>query len=211
MSPRKLLLPLILLLPVGCSQFQTGRSYLTEMEQEDYSFYNPHDDFPVVAGDSGKDYMTEKERRARTPASTHDLEESRTSRALKSELKSLENGQSEENLEFYEKHRHQLATISEKIYFLKLPSDERREYLLSRGFIEEPKTSYYTDQEKMFAVRKQDILLGMSKADVMRSWGKPHQVDYAGNPQNENERWLYKANGASKFIYFEAGEVQGWE
>lgn len=211
MSPRRFLLPLILLLPIGCSQFQTRRSFLTEMEHDDSSFYNPHDDFPVVAGDTGRDYMTAKERRARTPAGQMDIEETHASRALRSELKGLENGQSEENFEMYEKHKHQLATTSEKIYFLKLPANERRDYLLSRGFIQEEKTPLYTDREKMFAMKKQDILLGMTKAEVMRSWGKPNQVDYAGNPRNENERWLYRTHGASKYIYFESGEVQGWE
>jgi hypothetical protein len=51
----------------------------------------------------------------------------------------------------------------------------------------------------------------MSKTQVLQSWGEPARVDIAGNPSNENERWLYSMNGASKYIYFEAGEVQGWE
>lgn len=211
MSRSRLFFSLLLLFPMGCSQFQTGRSFLTEMEHEDFSFYHPHDDFPVVSGDTGRDYMTEKERRSRTPASQSDLQETQASRALRSELKGLESGQSEENLEFYEKHKHQLGTTSEKIYFLKLPARERRDYLLSRGFLQEEKGSLYTDREKMFAMKKQDILLGMTKAEVMRSWGKPLQVDYAGNPRNENERWLYRTHGAAKYIYFESGEVQGWE
>lgn len=211
MSRRRLILPFFLLLPIGCGHFQTGRSFLSEMENDDSTFYNPNDDFPVVAGDTGRTWITEKERRARTPASEFDLQEDLTTRALRKELRDLEGQQSEESLEFYDKHKHQLGSVSEKIYFLKLPTNERRDYLLSRGFIEEEKTPYYTQQEKMFALRKQDILLGMTKADVIQSWGKPLQVDYAGNPQNENERWLYKANGASKYIYFEAGEVQGWE
>ena len=41
--------------------------------------------------------------------------------------------------------------------------------------------------------------------------GKPMRVEIAGNPRYENERWLYRMNGASKYIYFESGQVQGWE
>jgi hypothetical protein len=200
-----------MLLPVGCSQFQTGRSFLTEMENDDSSFFNPKKDFPIVAGDTGRYWESEKERRSRTPQSEFDLAEDQSTRALKHELRELESGQSEEGQEFYDKHKHQLATTSEKIYFLKLPQSERREYLMSRGFIEEPKAPSYTPREKLFAVRQQDVLLGMKKNDVMDSWGKPARVEIAGNPQNENERWLYKTNGASKYIYFESGEVQGWD
>jgi hypothetical protein len=211
MSGRSLVLSLLFILPVGCTQFQTGRTYLSEMENDDSTFFNPKEDFPIVAGDTGRYWTSEKERRARTPASEDDLMEDRTTRALRAELKSLEAGQSEEGLEFYEKHKHQLTTPSEKIYFLKLANAERREYLMTRGFIAEPSANSYTPREKLFAVRKQDILLGMKKTDVMESWGKPLRVEVAGNPRNENERWLYKMNGASKYIYFESGEVQGWE
>lgn len=211
MSRRSLLFSLLLILPFGCSQFHTGRSFLSEMEHDDTRFFEPRNDFTVVAGDSGRDWSTDKEMRARTPASEHDLNEDRTSRYLKSELRSLEQGQSEEQLEFYDKHKHQLGTVSEKIYFLKLPPRDRREYLMTRGFIEEPKTEMFSNQQRSIAMKKQDILLGMTKIDVMESWGKPLRVEVAGNPRNENERWLYKMNGASKYIYFEAGQVQGWE
>jgi hypothetical protein len=51
----------------------------------------------------------------------------------------------------------------------------------------------------------------MKKGQVMASIGRPSKVEVAGNPQDENERWLYHMNGASKYIYFESGEVQGWE
>lgn len=211
MSLKVLPLTLLLTLPVGCAQFHTGRTYLSEMEHDDSTFFEPRNDFPVVAGDTGRDWRSDKEMRARTPASMDDLEESRATRYLRNELRALEAGQSEEALEFYDKHKHQLATTSEKIYFLKLPVRERREYLLTRGFIEEPKVPLYTEREKSFALRKQDILLGMTKNDVMESWGKPVRVEIAGNPRNENERWLYKMNGASKYIYFESGQVEGWE
>lgn len=211
MSLKVLPLTLLLALPVGCAQFHTGRTFLAEMEQDDSTFFEPRNDFPVVAGDTGRDWRTDKEMRARTPAGMQDVEESRTSRYLRSELRSLEEGQSEEALEFYEQHKQKFGSTSEKIYFLKLPHRERKDYLISRGFIEEPKVPLYTSNEKDFAVKHQDILLGMTKNDVLTSWGKPVQVDVAGNPRNENERWLYKMNGASKYIYFESGQVEGWE
>lgn len=211
MSLKSLPLFILLTLPVGCAQFQTGRSFLAEMENDDTRFFEPRNDFPVVAGDTGRDWSTDKEMRARTPASEHDLANDHHSRALMRELRSLEQSQSEESLEFYDKHKHQLVTTSEKIYFLKLPPYDRREYLMTRGFIEEPKTQAFSLQQRSIAMKKQDILMGMTKNDVIESWGKPVRVEIAGNPRNENERWLYNMNGASKYIYFEAGQVGGWE
>jgi hypothetical protein len=205
-----LLFFMALLMLGGCSQLPSGRTYLSEMEHDDSRFFKAAEDFPVVVGDNGQFWNTEDEQKSRTPASEHDLVDDRRAQALKQELRSLEGAQSEDGLEFYRQHEHQLATVSEKIYFLKLPPFERRDYLMTRGFISEPK-QIATVQERMFATRQRDILLGMNKQDVVESWGKPIRVEVAGNPQNENERWLYKMNGASKFIYFEAGEVQGWE
>jgi outer membrane protein assembly factor BamE (lipoprotein component of BamABCDE complex) len=51
----------------------------------------------------------------------------------------------------------------------------------------------------------------MSKSDVMNHLGHPTRVEVAGNPSYENERWLYTRNGASNYVYFEAGHVEGWE
>lgn len=207
---RALLLSLLLAI-TGCTQFHTGRSFLSAMENDDSRFFNPTDDFPVVAGDNGRFWNTENEQKRRTPASDEDMAQTRSQRLLNQELRNLESSESEEGLSFYESHRHQLQTTSEKIYFLKLPPHERRDYLMSRGFIAEPKSQAMYEPEKIFGIRKADIQLGMSKTDVASQWGKPLRVEVAGNPQNENERWLYKMNGASKYIYFEAGQVQGWE
>ena len=202
----------LLLSATGCTQFHTGRSFLSAMENDDSRFFHPSDDFPVVAGDSGRFWNTDDEQKRRTPASEQDLVQSRSQRLLSQELRDLEQSESEEGQNFYENHRHQLQTTSEKIYFLKLPHHERRDYLMSRGFIkEQASTQVLAQPERMFGLRKQEIQIGMTKTDVAASWGKPVKVEFAGNPQNENERWLYKMNGAPKYIYFEAGQVQGWE
>jgi SNF2 family DNA or RNA helicase len=196
---------------VSCSQFHTGRTYLSEMEHDDSRFFSPNEDFPVVAGDSGRTWNSEREQRERTPASEEDVAEVRAKRSLRQELADLENRQTEENLKLYEAHLRDLPTVSERIYFLKLSPYDRKDYLMARGLIREPKRSRSFDPEKSFRLRDQALSLGMSKTQVLQSWGEPARVDIAGNPSNENERWLYSMNGASKYIYFEAGEVQGWE
>ncbi len=103
-----------------------------------------------------------------------------------------------------------MSTTSEKIYFLKLATYERRDYLVTKGIIQENRAPANVT-EKMFGVRKQGVALGMKKEDVLSSLGRPMRVEVAGNPHNENERWLYRINGNQKYIYFESGHVEGWE
>lgn len=195
----------------SCTGLPTGRSYLSEMEHDDSTFFNPERDFPIVAGDTGESWLSDDERKLRTPASEDDLFRDRTNMSLREELRSLESSQSEESLELYSQYKDKMRSTSERIYFLKLPPRERRDYLITRGFLTEPVRERFTPHERLFAVRKNDILMGMTKVDVMESWGKPLRVEVAGNPRNENERWLYRMNGAQKFIYFESGKVEGWE
>lgn len=207
---RSLSLLALVLTASSCSAFLTHRDYLAEMEHDDSSFYNPSDDFPVVAGDTGRMYETESERRLRTPASAHEYEQDQSKRLLTSELRTLENKQSEGAREYYEKYKHRLPSTSERIYFLKLSHYERQEYLDSRGLLESNRRPASVDSEYHHSASS-SITMGMSKDEVVNNFGKPSRVEVAGNPSFENERWLYNVNGASKYIYFESGRVGGWE
>jgi hypothetical protein len=202
-------LVILLFISVSCSQMGSQRDYLSEMQQEDTSFYNPNEDFPVVAGDTGRMGETLSERRSRTPASDGEFSTNKDQYFLTKELANLEANQSEGSFDFYSKYKHKLTTTSEKIYFLKLPLDERRDYLVWRGFVRPATNSLATDRG---IVQKQNqVFLGMSKEEVMNTIGAPKQVEVAGNPSHENERWLYNHNGASSYVYFESGRVEGWE
>lgn len=206
----KILLTVMLLSSVSCSQFLTGRSYLSEMEHNDGQFFSPREDFPVVAGDTGRDWETSEERNKRTPTSEADQLAEQSRRRLKNELRTLENQQSDEALEMYDACKRSLATTSERIYFLKLPPYERQEYLRTRGFLQAQRAPASFDHQ-MYGIRTTNLAQGMTKTDVEMSWGRPSRVEVAGNPSYENERWLYTVHGASKYIYFESGLVEGWE
>jgi len=211
MKKHKQFIPfLVLFLSQSCTQMLTHRDYLAEMESDDSSFYRPQEDFPVVVGDTGKMWESKSERKRRTPASEQDLYERKGQAHLQQELKQLEAKQAEEQFELYEKYRQQLGSISEKIYFLKLSTYERKEYLLSRGLIKTEPRSYFSSEQQL-TQRNNSVSLGMSKSEVMSSIGQPQRVEVAGNPNFENERWVYNRNGASKYIYFESGRVEGWE
>ena len=206
---KTLTLFILLMSSVSCG-LMTHRDYLSEMEHDDSSFFHPREDFPVVSGDSGRDWETNTERKHRTPASISDQQNDRSQRSLNQELRNLEGKQSETDVEFYNKFKSRFATTSERIYFLKLSHYERKYYLASRGFLRDEKKET-RPREEMFGLRKSHAVTGMSKSDVMNNWGEPNSIEVAGNPSFENERWLYSVNGATKYIYFESGRVQGWE
>lgn len=194
----------------SCAEFRVHRSYVDEMSQEDFSFYNPGEDFPLVAGDVGRSWYTDKEFRQRTPKSEKEMTTDRVNRYLQEELRSLEASLSAEEAEYYNKYGHKLSTTSEKIYFLKLPAYDQQEYLISRGLFHEERTPAGVATQNI-GVKSQSVSLGMNKDQVMDIFGKPSRVEVAGSPRYENERWLYVDNGASRYIYFEGGLVQGWE
>jgi hypothetical protein len=62
------------------------------------------------------------------------------------------------------------------------------------------------------------LTLGMSMPKVRKLWGQPQDVEVAGDPNSGNERWTY-LNGLSnqwgtsnyRVVYFEQGQVAGWE
>ena len=64
-----------------------------------------------------------------------------------------------------------------------------------------------------------DIQLGMPKSRVERTLGYPQEIQVAGNPKYENEKWVYVRRVPTlhgefteeKVMYFEGGRLVGWE
>ncbi len=204
----KSILLLVLTLPLAACSLVPNRSYLAEMEDDDSAFFQPREDFPVVPGDSGRSWRTQKDWQRRTPASETSRLREREEESLENELAKLESAQSEGAANHYQQYRAKLGSTSERIYFLQLKSKtDREEYLSSRGMLTETAVMPF---EHQWATAQGELLLGMSKTDVEESWGRPDRVDFAGNPTYENERWMYRRDGAAKYIFFESGRVGGW-
>ena len=74
----RFLLPTILLALSACAELPTGRTYLSEMEHDDSTFYHPDEDFPVVGGDAEVTGMSMDEyRRNRLPRTESERGEDR--------------------------------------------------------------------------------------------------------------------------------------
>ncbi len=65
----------------------------------------------------------------------------------------------------------------------------------------------------------ENLRLGMNKNNVQRYLGRPGLVEVAGNPKYGFERWTYETSVPTlrgymkerRVIYFEKGQVVGWE
>ncbi|MFP5459285.1 MAG: hypothetical protein ACLGG7_11180 [Bacteriovoracia bacterium] len=203
---KSMLAVLTLVFTSACSM-APHRSYLTEMEEDDSSLFEPRTDFVVVPGDTGRDYRSAQEWKRRIPASESMRRRELEERAIEQDLVRLENAQSEAAARHYQQFRARLGSTSERIYFLQLPGHAaREEYLAARGLVAE---SPVLPQERFWAAEQSEVVVGMTKDDVLESWGSPDRVDVAGNPRNENERWRYNRNGAVKYIFIEGGVVEG--
>jgi hypothetical protein len=185
------------------------RDYTDEMSEfrTDDPMFMAGRDFQVSAGDSGNFHRSGSQISSRTPSSLKDAENQKYNNSIKKELNKLENVLNEAQYSEYKKYRTSLGSDSEKIYYLRLSQREKSEYLKVRN-IEVPK--FYTVRESRIAAFSNDIILGMRKNDVLKSWGQPQRKDFSGDPRYENERWAYSRNGSVKYVYFNGGSVEGW-
>jgi hypothetical protein len=62
------------------------------------------------------------------------------------------------------------------------------------------------------------LTLGMAMPQVIELWGKPSEVQTAGDANDGNQRWYYSEGvaglyglGSHRIVYFEQGRVAGWE
>ncbi len=196
----------------GCAELLQNRSFVEEMDNQPDEMFVAGRDFPTVAGDSGSAYRSREEIGSRTPASEVEMAQRAEERSIYTELRDKEAALTPYQHSLYRVAEQYMETPSEKIYFLNLSDSEKVEYLDSRNF-----KSYSANHMKgarglasLQPVYSQTLNMGMSKDDVIQSWGRPSRVDIAGNPANENERWAFYGNGAVRYIYFEGGRVEGW-
>lgn len=63
------------------------------------------------------------------------------------------------------------------------------------------------------AIQNNDIVVGMSRSDVVESWGEPSVRELAGSGNNGHERWTYGSRFSlegERYLIFEGGQVVGW-
>ncbi len=56
-----------------------------------------------------------------------------------------------------------------------------------------------------------NVAYGMRMEDVVDAWGDPAVVQRAGEERDLNQRWTYSNVGTKRVLYFENGQLVGWE
>ncbi|MCO4754806.1 MAG: hypothetical protein KC478_10015 [Bacteriovoracaceae bacterium] len=209
MENRSTFLPIIMALLCSACSMMDQRDYFNQMDNRfDQPMFMPKQDFPVVPGDTGRAYRAHDEIMGRVPATAEQRERTRYEDSIKRELSWLESSLSDQDYNEYLSLRDSLGSDYERIYYLRLHPNQRRQYLQVRNIA--PK-NYYSAQESSAGYFNKSLSLRMSKQQVLSSWGEPDRLDVAGNdPAAGNERWAYNKGGRVKFIYFENGLVEGW-
>ena len=199
---------LVLVLPFlsSCAGYRLygQRSFAEEMSRED-NFWVVGRDFPITAGDKGPSHRSFQEINARTPASFQERAEAREQSRLTSELIKRESSLSHQELQQYTKIKGELGNLSEKIYYLQLSPAERREYISMR--IPRERRPWFKHHNSSF---HKDITPNMSKEEVVHLWGRPSLIEVAGEPAQQNERWIFIRLDGRRTLYFEGGRVRGW-
>ena len=213
MKIRNTLLLSTLLVFTGCAELlNNNRSFVDQMDHETDGFFVAGRDFESVPGDSGKEFRSKSEIGSRTPASRKERERFDHIKSIKSELARKERALSPKEYGKYRKYKRYMKTDSDRVYYLGLPSYDRDEYLA--GLV----PNYYHQTRKGMRhqlgfqrqIRRSELYVGMSKNAVINNWKRPTTIEVAGDPRNENERWVYRENGKNRFVYFENGRVEGW-
>lgn len=190
----------------GCSGLFPGRTFIDEMDRESDGVFVAGKDFEISPGDTGSAYRSRNEVLRRTPAAFMRDGNLKEQRSLMDELSEKERKLTRREFREYRELDDQFSDDSERLYYLGLSKHERNDYLRSKQ-VDRNGLGVLSGR---LGVEASEVYVGMGKNDVIQGWGRPTRIDYAGNPQNENERWSFYRNGKVNHIYFESGEVHGW-
>lgn len=80
---------------------------------------------------------------------------------------------------------------------------------------EEKKEKEYAD--KMFkrkianAINQHQVMIGMSATEVVRSWGKPNDINSSDGSYGSHDQYVYRrVNNETQYVYLEDGIVTSW-
>lgn len=104
------------------------------------------------------------------------------------------------------------------------PQDPSRKVYPAISDLDNLEMLLLNDQQPIYQNTRQlsgtdNLHLGMGKSRVQNTLGQPSVIEVAGNPKYENERWVYERSVPTlkgyykekRVIYFEGGNVVGWE
>lgn len=211
---RKLFFTVVISIFVTSCAFLEHRSYVDQMNQQTAQMFVPGEDFPIVPGDEGQAFRSKEEIFKRTPLSKKEQESYLYEKSIQTELATKERGLTPQEYKEYQQNWDYLKTTYEKLYYLNLPRSQRYRYSQSwrtpAAVERSPRTESFISFYQNPVQDRESIRLGMSKDEVASLWGRPYDVEIAGNPDYQNERWAFYNGQQVMYVFFEKGRVEGW-
>lgn len=94
--------------------------------------------------------------------------------------------------------------------------ERKREQEKLEEQLEEAKEKEIREREDRFEklIKEHKIAIGMTRAQVIESWGRPDNVNESYYGTALNEQWVYRYKGlkeyAADYVYFKDGRVSSW-
>jgi hypothetical protein len=75
-----------------------------------------------------------------------------------------------------------------------------------------PSTAAARKQKIDRAIREKMLVVGMTPAEAIRSWGEPTKKNTRQEATGPSEQWIYGRDLHSRtYVYFENGELKSWQ
>lgn len=67
------------------------------------------------------------------------------------------------------------------------------------------------EREVYLAIRSKKIMPGMTKKELIRSWGKPTKINSSGGSYGSRDQYVYRrGNNQTQYVYLEDGIISSW-
>lgn len=74
-----------------------------------------------------------------------------------------------------------------------------------QAFIDDAREVAFQQRVRL-AIEAKKIILGMSEANVIASWGRPERINGGGSDPSSLSQWVYGEN----YLYFKNGRLHSW-
>ena len=74
-----------------------------------------------------------------------------------------------------------------------------------QAFVDDAKEVAFQQRVRL-AIEAKKIMVGMSEANVLASWGRPQRVNGGGSDPSSLSQWVYGEN----YLYFRNGKLHSW-
>ncbi|WP_138429613.1 hypothetical protein [Fodinibius saliphilus] len=106
----------------------------------------------------------------------------------------------------------QSETVSSVILMVKNFKNETTTLPYNKEFFfsENPINQSWPSEIK-YAIKNQEIVIGMSEKQARLSWGQPDDINSTVTAENRDEQWVYGDGTERTYLYFENGELTTYQ